>query len=371
MQAIFFARFIDCVVRVGYYGVMVEHSKVKRIAEELRAVHEAKLQAEADELRLVCELAESYRLGLPDSPEHEPLYEAELQLGNDFTPPISEFFPLELAGLLGIPRAQASFLTGQALDLKYRHITLWNAALDGRVEPRRALAVAGRSGLLSLKLIELATWRWTKSQRGLSYRAAINAWDRIVAELDPELAARREQQQLEARYVHIGRYRDGALQLSGQLDILDGKYLDAAIDQLADILPHHDPTLAGMDKKPAAPKPSAPWPTPPTPWLSSNTRPNNPSPTQRRSRPSVGRSTTSTSPTSVICPRHPSTRLRNAATPRARGIGGSSNTAASATPAARSPSPSTNSAPSPPSSSTSTPPTSPHSSPTSRSPSNP
>ena len=192
MQAIFFARFIDCIVRVGYYGVMVEHSKVKRIAEELRAVHEAKLQAEADELRLVCELAESYRLGLPDSPEHEPLYEAELQLGNDFTPPISEFFPLELAGLLGIPRAQASFLTGQALDLKYRHITLWNAALDGRVEPRRALAVAGRSGLLSLKLIELATWRWTKSQRGLSYRAAINAWDRIVAELDPELAARRE-----------------------------------------------------------------------------------------------------------------------------------------------------------------------------------
>lgn len=53
---------------------------------------------------------------------------------------------------------------------------------------------------------------------------------------DPALAAEQADKARADRYVTVGRYDDATMMASARLDVLDGMYLDASVDRIADIL---------------------------------------------------------------------------------------------------------------------------------------
>ncbi len=83
----------------------------------------------------------------------------------------------------------------------------------------------------------------------------MNLIDKLIIEAAPQLAAEEERRTLEARHVSIYAYREGSMQVSAQLDVLDAKYLDAAIEQIAALLPGADPTAAGVSTRPSSRSP--------------------------------------------------------------------------------------------------------------------
>lgn len=222
-------------------------TEAQHLADQLRANRITKRRAEADELRLVSQLAVGYHLDTEDE-VHEALYEQDLRVGGEGCPLISEWFGLELAGLLGCTTRQAVSLTGRALNLRYRHPTLWTAVQQLQVDPHRAAAAAGRCESLPREVADALSTRWLKQQHRLSWTASMNLIDKLIIEAAPQLAAEEERRALEARHVSIYAYREGSMQVSAQLDVLDAKYLDAAIEQIAALLPGADPTAAGVSK---------------------------------------------------------------------------------------------------------------------------
>ncbi|MHA6524098.1 hypothetical protein [Tessaracoccus sp. G1721] len=210
-------------------------AEAKHMADQLRSIRMAKRRAEAEELRLITQLAVGYHLEA-ESDTHEALYEQDLQVGGAGCPLISEWFGLELAGLLGCTSRQAVGLVGRALNLRYRHPTLWTAVQQLQVDPHRAAAAAGRCEGLPAETAETVGTRWLKLQHRLSWTASMNLIDRLIVEVAPHIAAEEERRALEARHVSIYAYRDGSMQVSAQLDVLDAKYLDAAVEQISDIL---------------------------------------------------------------------------------------------------------------------------------------
>lgn len=221
-------------------------ASAKHLADQLRSIRMAKRRTEAEELRLVTQLAVGYHLEA-ETDTHDALYEQDMQVGGEGCPLISEWFGLELAGLLGCTTRQAVSLVGRALNLRYRHPTLWTAVQQLEVDPHRAAAAAGRCESLPSQVAERVGARWLKLQHRLSWTASMNLVDRLIIEEAPHLAAEEERRALAARHVSVHAYRDGSMQVSAQLDVLDAKYLDAAVEQLSDILAGH-PEGAGVTK---------------------------------------------------------------------------------------------------------------------------
>lgn len=214
-------------------------NRPSRLAEELLEARRQKRAAEAAEIRLLCELADSYRLG-SDADAHPALCEQDVPVGGEGVPLVSEFLASELAGLLGCSASRATTLLGQALNLRHRHPTLYAAVMDLEVEAGRAMAAASKCSQLPTLVAEMATMRWIPVQKRFGFTAAMNRLDEIVARLAPEIVAEREAALLENRSVQFGRYRDGSMHLIAQLDVLDAKYLDAAVDQMADLIAEFD-----------------------------------------------------------------------------------------------------------------------------------
>lgn len=209
--------------------------EARHLADQLRSIRMARRRTEAEELRLITQLAVGYHLDA-ETDAHDALYEQDLQVGGAGCPLISEWFGLELAGLLGCTSRQAVSLVGRALNLRYRHPTLWTAVQQLHVDPHRAAAAAGRCEGLPAELAETVGTRWLKLQHRLSWTASMNLIDRLIVEVAPHIAEEEERQALAARHVSIYAYRDGSMQVSAQLDVLDAKYLDATVEQISEYL---------------------------------------------------------------------------------------------------------------------------------------
>ncbi|CAL8973228.1 hypothetical protein TESS_TESS_02692 [Tessaracoccus sp. O5.2] len=219
--------------------------RARHLADGLRAARLARRRAEAEELRLITQLACGYHLEA-ESDAHDALYEQDEPVGGDGCPLVSEWLSLELAALLGCTSRQATSLIGRALNLRYRHPRLWTAVQQVELDPHRAAAAAARCESLPPDVADEVGVRWAAAQHRLSWGAAMNLMDRLIIEAAPEIAAERERRTLNGRYVSISRYREGSMQVSAQLDVLDAKYLEAAVSQISGLLVD-DGAAAGCD----------------------------------------------------------------------------------------------------------------------------
>ena len=107
-----------------------------------------------------------------------------------------------------------------------------------------ALEVAKRCDDLPAPDALVVTDKWMERQHELGPGEALDLVDTLVAKQRPDLVREKERKQLGARFVDVGRYRHGVMQVYGQLDVLDAKYFDAALLQVAELLAEFEPSGA-------------------------------------------------------------------------------------------------------------------------------
>lgn len=216
---------------------------MRRAAERLRSSDELRRLAEADTVSALCELAECYAVGYDDV--MDVLMERKIQLGASGTPRVSEFACLEIAGLLRCTPVVAASRLAEALNLKHRHPGLFRAMQQLEVEPARACKAAAMCTDLPAEVADAVTDRWVGRQEALGWSAAFTLLKKLIIQADPVAAAEREASMRTDRGVHVWGLADGTMNLTGRLDVLDARYLDASVDRIADILAADD----GTEKK--------------------------------------------------------------------------------------------------------------------------
>ncbi len=217
-------------------------------ADRLKAALLAQRRGAADELAAIHELVLGYRIEVDDD-LIDALLVSTVPGGGDGTPEIDDFVHLELCGLLGVTARHARSRIFVTLNLFYRHPTLWSAVQALELESGRATFAAARCSQLSREAADVVGRQWYHQQAGLSWKAAFDLLDRLIIEADPELAAKKDAQAAACREVVLwGRRDNGCIDVTARMDALDAMYLDATVDQLADIL-LADEAHAGTTKK--------------------------------------------------------------------------------------------------------------------------
>ncbi|GAA3880168.1 13E12 repeat family protein [Tessaracoccus defluvii] len=198
-------------------------------------------RGEAQTIRALCDLAACYRVS--EAELFEPLDEHLVTVGGEGTPAVSEFLRLEVAGLLGCSAGMATEHIAAAIDLKFRHPRLYEAVQSLTIDSQRALRAARRCRELGPAAADWVTDRWLPAQEGLGWGAAFSLLDRLIITADADLAAERERKTREARGVWTWGLDAGAMNLTGRLDVLDARFLDVRLDELARLLVGECPGL--------------------------------------------------------------------------------------------------------------------------------
>lgn len=211
----------------------------REIAKSLRANVEIERKAQASQLVDLVEL--SLRYEVPEDEPHLLEYDdipgiGRVQVGGEGCPTVSEFLADEVAALLGLSRRHAVGRISEALNLCFRHPALWQAVQALRLEASRARHAATLCAALPVEDACHVSEGWLLEQEGLSWTAAFARLEEHIKSTEPERAAAREESFLHGRVVTVSRPRDGVALVTAQLDVLDAMYLDATVDELADIL---------------------------------------------------------------------------------------------------------------------------------------
>lgn len=222
-------------------------SSRRELAERVSLTDMAIRRAEANHLDALCDFSESYSVDCDQI--LEVLCERRMRVGGSGTPKFSEFVTLELAGLLGCSPIAAAHRLAEALNLKHRHPLLYQAVQRCELEVGRARKVASKCARLTVEVAEQVSVRWLRSQAGLGWTAALNLLDRVTIEVDPQGALAREKLARADRGVHLWGLSEGCLNLTGRLDVLDGRYLDATLTGMADQLFEQYPDLTQQQRR--------------------------------------------------------------------------------------------------------------------------
>ena len=196
-------------------------------------------QARADQRRAVLTLAQNYTASMGtviNDDLIDSLIEDIAPRGRYGTLPVSEFAGMELGPLMGCSAHQANIIIFETVNLYYRHRPLWDAVQSLTLDAHRASKAAGKFGSLPPDLAERAGQMWVAKQHKLGWQGAIDLCEKIIAQLDPETAAAKEAERLNAREVKIWELHEGTINLTAKLDALDAKYVNATVGQIAKIL---------------------------------------------------------------------------------------------------------------------------------------
>ena len=204
-------------------------------AERLKVALVAGRQAAADEALAIHDLVVAYDIEIDDDLIDELLV-STIRGGGEGTPEVHEFVHLELCGLLGVSARHARSRIFDVLNLVYRHPTLWAAVQGLGLEMYRAGMAASRCSQLSRADADLVGRQWFHQQEGLGWRAAMDLVDRLVIEADLVLAQKKQDQAAATREVVLRGHCEGVVDVTARMDALDALYLDATVDQLAEIL---------------------------------------------------------------------------------------------------------------------------------------
>ena len=217
-------------------------------AARLESADRARRRAEADKIEALCDLAEAYNL---DDEELliDVLIDQKIRIGSSGTPLVSEMVSLEIGTLLGIPTLHAASELSAALDLKYRHPRLFEAVVNLEIEVDRALMMVSRCRDLHPMLLDEITAAWLKQQNKLTWTQAKRLVDKLVTQADPQLTSKKEATAREQRGVWVSGLNEGVMNLTGVLDILDARFLDARLTEVAGLIAPQYPTLTSSQRR--------------------------------------------------------------------------------------------------------------------------
>ena len=219
-------------------------TKNRDLALRFRANEDMARFTAAQRIEMICELAETYHLH--DEANQDALVDAVMERRFQVVtggPRISEYLCLELAGLMGCTPIMAASRITQALALRQNHPTMYSAVQHLDIDADRALHAVSKCANLSPELCEAVTSRWLRHQDQLAWRGAFDLLARIMVETDPELAREREDATRSAMGMHVWGPYNGTLNVTGRVGALDGRYFDAMVQRLADIIAPEHPGL--------------------------------------------------------------------------------------------------------------------------------
>ena len=208
------------------------------LAKELLEMEQLSELVAARKVMLLAELAANYHLTEDDVVE--VLVEKQIPMG-DGAPSVSEFLCLEVAGLLRCTPAAAGGRIADAVNLKSRHPRLYAEMRELRVSADRACAAARKCQHLPQPVAEQVTDRWMRTQHRHGWTAAFNRLDKEISNAAPEITAARERRTRTQLGVHVWGLHEGTMNLTGRLETLDARYLDAAVERIAEILGAESP----------------------------------------------------------------------------------------------------------------------------------
>ncbi|MCC2593540.1 13E12 repeat family protein [Tessaracoccus sp. OS52] len=200
---------------------------LERVQDEARLIRAAEVRQSI----ALAELAESYSVNM-DALVPE-LAEKTIHPGDDGTPGVSEFLSLELGPALGMSRRTALEMVADVLNLKHRHPGIWDAYCRGAIPRWQAARLVDLASSLSA---EAAAW----VDQQIAFKVGRVAFPRLkrimrglVAQADPELLRRREEQARDGREVFIGNHDAGSADMYARLASRDAKALDKTLNELA------------------------------------------------------------------------------------------------------------------------------------------
>lgn len=192
-------------------------------------------EAEAEQFAMVADWADEYRWVPDDGPVLEGT-ERLVQWGGEGTPQVAEFCSLELAAGLGMDDLSARLLLRDALAIRSRFPSVWQAVadLDMRVwQAREVSALTLDLTLLQCRELDaeldavLDTMSWKRLEQLIRAR---------VMEMNGEAAQDEHERRRNSRGVRIGDSHLGITDVDARLDAADAIFLNAQLNRLAGIL---------------------------------------------------------------------------------------------------------------------------------------
>ena len=202
----------------------------RSIADAIVATVADQRRAEASRLALICDLAEAYR---PDGCADLPGRPRMVPLGDDGTPALNEFVPLELAGLLEVSPDEAGIWVRDAVNLRYRHPHLAAAVAALRIDVWQARRVVRECQGLSLPLALEADARLAAAYGVLCWARLRRKLRALVVKLDARAARERAATARRERFVRLDHAGDGTSWLTARLDTDAAVRLFDTIRQIA------------------------------------------------------------------------------------------------------------------------------------------
>jgi hypothetical protein len=190
-------------------------------------------RAECRVLELACAWADVHSR---DPGDYSPLVERARFYGGKGTPALAEFCVAEFGALHGTGTMAAQLLIADALDLRHRLPRLWQQVLAGQVRAWQARKVAEQTRPLSAE-------DCAEIDAQLSGMIGLLPWGRFqrilaaaILEIDPQLAAEREQRARQLRDVWATDSEDGLKTIIARAVSGDAVWFMATINRIADIL---------------------------------------------------------------------------------------------------------------------------------------
>jgi len=203
-------------------------------------VHRARLEAEAQELRLAAHWADLHNGDAVDGGRRAlPGMERSRQLGAHGTPPVREFAAAELAVMLGVSSVSGQCLIRDALDVRHRHPRLWAAVMTGeaRVWQARQIAQECHRAGLTLDQSLAVDAETTHLLASLPWGRFFTVLEGRIVAADPQKADDRRRAAEAQRFVATGTCNQFGLKtLIAKATAGDVVWLDAMCDRIAAML---------------------------------------------------------------------------------------------------------------------------------------
>ena len=204
---------------------------------EFKDAEQRKRQAEAEQFTLAAHWADLNNTitRIDDSPAVEGA-ERLVQWGGDGTPLVAEFCSLELSATMDLKETEARFLIADALTVRHRLPSLWEAIINGRWRVWRARDAAHLTRKLSYTdslILDSEIAPLLDSVHPDRIKRIIKA--RVLEMLDQHETDARTQARRQRR-VDLHPDQHDLTSVSASLDAGDALQLDATLNKLADIL---------------------------------------------------------------------------------------------------------------------------------------
>ena len=209
----------------------------------LEQAQAAKRRAEVQEALAMLQVVKTYRHQIPTD---------KVQLGGEGTGLVDDFACLELAAALGRSVDAVTPVVVELLNLETRLPQLWETVVASGVPVWLARRIARTTAKLSLARALWVDATIAPFTTRLAPPRLLRFVEALVVQADPAAAEQRWAAAARPK-VEIGRLqRDGLRDLYGWLNAADAVYLDAALNQLSDILANQGSTQAASQRRATA-----------------------------------------------------------------------------------------------------------------------